>query len=47
MPTAALVNVFDDAGATAVMQDIGLRLFVVDLATERITEWRTSSTSER
>jgi hypothetical protein len=47
VPTAALVNVFDDAGAMAVMQDIGLQLIVVDLATERVTEWITSSTSEQ
>lgn len=47
VPTAALVNVFDDAGALAVTEDIALNLLVVDLATERIAEWRTSSASEQ
>ena len=45
--TIALVNVFNDAGARVVSDDIDLRLLVIDLATERIREWRVSSTGEQ
>lgn len=46
VPTAALTNVFDDAGAAAVVDDVELKLLVVDLVAERIREWRASTTSD-
>jgi hypothetical protein len=46
VPTAALLNVFDDAGAAAVVDDLDLKLLVIDLAAERIKEWRVSNTTE-
>lgn len=47
VPTAALLNVFDDVGATAVTDDVKLQLLVVDLVTERIKEWRSSTTRDQ
>jgi hypothetical protein len=46
VPTAASINVFDDVGAAAVVSDVALKLLVVDLVAERISEWRTSTTSD-
>lgn len=45
VPTAALINVFDDAGAAAVVDDVDLKLLVIDLAAERVREWRASNTT--
>jgi hypothetical protein len=47
VPIAALLNVFDDAGAAIVAEDVTLQLLVIDLVTERIKEWRSSSTRDR
>ena len=46
VPTAAGTNVFDDAGAAVVVNDVDLNLLVVDLVAERVREWRTSTTNE-
>ena len=46
VPTAARTNVFDDAGAAAVADDVALKLLVVDLVAERVSEWRSSTTND-